>query len=37
MTDLVVATRTANAIGAGNEGYNEQLAIRAKALKVLSI
>lgn len=37
MNDLVVATRTANAIGAGNEGYDAQLAIRAKALKVLSI
>lgn len=37
MNDLVAATRTANDIGAGNEGYDEQLAIRAKALKVLSI
>lgn len=37
MNDLVVATRTANAIGAGNEGYDEQLSIRAKALKVLTI
>lgn len=37
MNDLVVATRTANAIGVGNEGYDEQLEIRAKALKVLTI
>ena len=37
MNDLVVATRTANIIGAGNAGYDEQLAIRAAALKVLNI
>lgn len=37
MSDLVVATKTANEIGAGNEGYNEQLEIRKQAMKVLGI
>lgn len=37
MNDLVVATKKANEIGEGNEGYDEQLAIRAKALKILTV
>lgn len=37
MSDLVVATRKANAIGEGNDGYKEQLAIRTKAMQILTV
>lgn len=37
MTDLVVATQKANEIGAGNDGYREQLLIREQALAILTV
>lgn len=37
MNDLIVATREANEIGAGNAGYDEQVAKRAAAMKILGI
>lgn len=35
--NLVEATKKANEIGAGNDGYDEQLVIRSAALKLLSV
>lgn len=37
MHDLITATAEANKIGAGNEGYAEQVEVRQAALKVLGV